>query len=166
MSRLRETTPYDTFSLVSDRLFLTSVDAVARVDDLTALGVSHVLSVLTPEELPGPDWHARLAQAGIRQQTYALNDREDIHITDVLDQTRKELVRIHVESVLNVAVVHCQVGRSRSATCVLNYWLANNPRLSVDTALRQLRQRRTCVLPNWYFMKTLRDVYTSPGRSL
>lgn len=51
-------------------------------------------------------------------------------------------------------LVHCVMGRSRSATLVLAYLMMKH-RLSVVDAIEHVRQRR-CILPNHGFLKQLR----------
>lgn len=51
-------------------------------------------------------------------------------------------------------LVHCVMGRSRSATLVLAYLMMKNG-LSVVDAIEHVRQRR-CILPNHGFLKQLR----------
>jgi hypothetical protein len=157
---------YNTLSLVSDRLFLTGLDGVIHVPELTRRGVSHVLSVLDPSELPGTVWVNNLSDQKIVHHLFILQDREDVRLLDVLGQVRTLMKRIHSSSVTNVIVIHCQLGRSRSATCVLDYWLFNNDKLTVDTALRNLRQKRSVVQPNWYFMDKLKTLYNQSHRTV
>lgn len=51
-------------------------------------------------------------------------------------------------------LVHCVMGRSRSATLVLAYLMMKHS-LSVVDAIEHVRQRR-CILPNHGFLKQLR----------
>lgn len=51
-------------------------------------------------------------------------------------------------------LVHCVMGRSRSATLVLAYLMMKHS-LSVVDAVEHVRQRR-CILPNHGFLKQLR----------
>ena len=53
-------------------------------------------------------------------------------------------------------LVHCVMGRSRSATLVLAYLMIHE-RLSVVDAITHVRHRR-CVLPNRGFIKQLREL--------
>ncbi|KAI3363142.1 hypothetical protein L3Q82_011797 [Scortum barcoo] len=54
----------------------------------------------------------------------------------------------------NKVLVHCVMGRSRSATLVLAYVMMKHS-LSVVDAIEHVRQRR-CILPNHGFLKQLR----------
>lgn len=56
--------------------------------------------------------------------------------------------------VLDKVLVHCVMGRSRSATLVLAYLMMKHS-LSVVDAIEHVRQRR-CILPNHGFLKQLR----------
>lgn len=56
--------------------------------------------------------------------------------------------------ILDNVLVHCVMGRSRSATLVLAYLMVKHS-LSVVDAIEQVRQRR-CILPNHGFLKQLR----------
>lgn len=55
---------------------------------------------------------------------------------------------------LDKVLVHCVMGRSRSATLVLAYLMMKHS-LSVVDAIEHVRQRR-CILPNHGFLKQLR----------
>lgn len=154
------------YSLVSDRLYLTCVDSAADVSKLRRLGVTHVLSIIDAESLPGPAWHEKLKNAGIWQKTLELDDTNDNRIDAVLDHSRELLHSILISKSTNVVLVHCYAGISRSATCVLNYWLYAHPLWSVETALRNLRHKRSVVQPNPYFMKTLRTLYNQEHRQI
>lgn len=57
-------------------------------------------------------------------------------------------------SILDNVLVHCVMGRSRSATLVLAYLMMKHS-LSVVDAIEHVRQRR-CILPNHGFLKQLR----------
>lgn len=56
--------------------------------------------------------------------------------------------------ILDNVLVHCVMGRSRSATLVLAYLMMKH-NLSVVDAIEHVRQRR-CILPNHGFLKQLR----------
>ncbi|CAK6436428.1 unnamed protein product [Pipistrellus nathusii] len=56
----------------------------------------------------------------------------------------------------NKILVHCVMGRSRSATLVLAYLMIHRNMTLVD-AIRQVAKNR-CVLPNWGFLKQLREL--------
>lgn len=53
-------------------------------------------------------------------------------------------------------LVHCLMGRSRSAAMVLGYLVAHHG-LTLEEALYQLRQARPHVQPNRGFLRQLRD---------
>ncbi|ELK29088.1 Dual specificity phosphatase DUPD1 [Myotis davidii] len=53
-------------------------------------------------------------------------------------------------------LVHCVMGRSRSATLVLAYLMIHRNMTLVD-AIQQVAKNR-CVLPNWGFLKQLREL--------
>lgn len=55
---------------------------------------------------------------------------------------------------IDKVLVHCVMGRSRSATLVLAYLMMKHS-LSVVEAIEHVRQRR-CILPNHGFLKQLR----------
>lgn len=56
--------------------------------------------------------------------------------------------------VVDKVLVHCVMGRSRSATLVLAYVMMKH-NLTVVDAIEHVRQRR-CILPNHGFLKQLR----------
>ncbi|XP_059517888.1 dual specificity phosphatase 29 [Myotis daubentonii] len=56
----------------------------------------------------------------------------------------------------NKILVHCVMGRSRSATLVLAYLMIHRNMTLVD-AIQQVAKNR-CVLPNWGFLKQLREL--------
>jgi predicted protein tyrosine phosphatase len=156
---------FDDVTLVSDRLFLTSVDAVRDVDRMQQLGVTHIISVLNQRHLPPRTWSLELDARKIKHMMFELDDCDDPNLADILHATQLALRRIHRASPLHVVVIHCQLGVSRSATCVLNYWLNENPLLGADAALHTLQQLRPCAQPNFWFMEKLRTMYSDTTRS-
>ncbi|CDW90752.1 dual specificity catalytic domain containing protein [Stylonychia lemnae] len=56
----------------------------------------------------------------------------------------------------NVVFVHCAMGRSRSATCVIMY-IMKRFQISYEDAIEFVKNRRDCVDPNEGFLKQLRD---------
>lgn len=55
-------------------------------------------------------------------------------------------------------LVHCVMGRSRSATLFLAYLMIEEKMTLVD-AIEQVKQRRQ-IIPNWGFLKQLRELDT------
>ncbi|TVC49514.1 Dual specificity phosphatase DUPD1 [Bagarius yarrelli] len=55
-------------------------------------------------------------------------------------------------------LVHCVMGRSRSATLVLAYLMIQEKMTLVD-AIEQVKRRRQ-IIPNWGFLKQLRELDT------
>ena len=53
-------------------------------------------------------------------------------------------------------LVHCVMGRSRSATLVLAYLMIQK-RMRLVEAIDQVKRRRR-ILPNWGFLKQLREL--------
>ncbi|KAL7869744.1 hypothetical protein AOLI_G00137320 [Acnodon oligacanthus] len=56
----------------------------------------------------------------------------------------------------NKLLVHCVMGRSRSATLVLAYLMIQE-KMTLVEAINQVKQRRR-ILPNWGFLKQLREL--------
>lgn len=52
--------------------------------------------------------------------------------------------------------IHCQLGKSRSASIVIAY-LMKYHKYSVDDAYKYLKKKRKMVMPNLGFMKQLRE---------
>uniref|UniRef100_A0A3B1JEX0 Dual specificity protein phosphatase n=1 Tax=Astyanax mexicanus TaxID=7994 RepID=A0A3B1JEX0_ASTMX len=56
----------------------------------------------------------------------------------------------------NKLLVHCVMGRSRSATLVLAYLMIQE-KMTLVEAINQVKQRRR-IIPNWGFLKQLREL--------
>jgi protein-tyrosine phosphatase len=167
MSRSFTEADYDSINLVSDRLFHTSLAGCSRLDDLKKLGITHVVSLIEMSDHPGRSWIHELERYGIRYAVFYIRDSININpetFHEIMDETCKYLSQIHTLSHLATVVVHCVAGKSRSAACIMNYWLSKNSKLSVDTSLSSLKRKRPCVLPNPTFLRLLKEKYNQSER--
>lgn len=91
-----------------------------------------------------------------RIKHYEINvpDHPSVRLSDHFEKTN-DVLDMAIQSG-KPTLVHCQVGKSRSATIVLAY-LMKTFRWSLKEALEFVRKRRPIVEPNWGFMKQLQD---------
>ncbi|KAI5606743.1 dual specificity phosphatase DUPD1 [Silurus asotus] len=126
-------------------------------DDLQKLGVTHVLNAAEGERnsvCTGAGYYSNMdiEYYGIRAE-----DIPSFNIS-VHFFTSAEYMRHVLSNSQNKLLVHCVMGRSRSATLVLAYLMIEKKMLLVE-AIEQVKRRRQ-IIPNWGFLKQLRELDT------
>jgi len=83
-------------------------------------------------------------------------DDENTNLDMVFEDSNK-FIDDAVENIGNI-LVHCMMGKSRSATIVGAY-LINTFAMNVDEVLSLLKKKRNIIQPNKYFEQQLRKYY-------
>ncbi|UJR33841.1 hypothetical protein I4U23_021264 [Adineta vaga] len=133
--------------LIDDRIWLGSFAAMQNTIALDSLHITHILSLIE-SDLP-IDSNDNYIRKHIRV--------EDIETTDLLtefDACYDFILNALTENSTNNVLIHCLVGVSRSAT-IACMWLMHRYKLSVDDALKRLRNARPGVQPNPSFTSQL-----------
>ncbi|KAI0344996.1 DSPc-domain-containing protein [Trametopsis cervina] len=138
-------------SLIVPRLYLASYYIASKPEELQALGITHVLSVLdfAPEELP----------PNFKRLHIKLQDTSSSNILQYLEVTTEFIKSALEEDENNKVLVHCLMGISRSATVVCAYLIAT-AQMTPDEALDFVMQKRSIACPNLGFRLQL-ETYAS-----
>jgi len=150
-----------TASEVLPRVYLTDLFTARNETQLSALGITHVISVI--EQPPVfPQTHF------LQTLHIPLSDGSDEDILVHLPTTTSFIHDALAESPDSRVMVHCLMGISRSATVVCAYLVAT-ARMTPDEALFAVREKRGYVCPNLGFRRQLeeyaRQVQGGQGRA-
>ena len=132
-------------SEIINGLYIGSIDSVYDIKTLKMLGITHVISILPGFIPPYPD--------DFKYMVINAMDDENTDLSSIFDDTNK-FIDEAFENVGNV-LVHCMMGKSRSATIVASY-LINTFGMNVDEVLKLLKNKREIIQPNKYFEQQLR----------
>jgi protein-tyrosine phosphatase len=138
MAEINEIIPY---------LFLGSRKAATNLELLEMCHVKRVLSVGVALELP-----QRFPNA-MKYARAEIEDFPDERLLDVLDEAI-EFIRESISKKESV-LVHCQLGVSRSASCVVGY-LISHEKMTLDDALQLVKEKRPVANPNFGFKEQLK----------
>ena len=134
--------------ILQGRLYLSGIAAAENAGTLADLGITHVLSILTPGEVP-------VLPARIRHLVVPLADTTTSALLPHLP-TIVAFISAALANDGNRVLVHCVEGVSRSASAVVAYLMAERG-MDYTTALRVVRRRRGIVAPNAGFVRQLED---------
>ncbi|KAH9975712.1 protein-tyrosine phosphatase-like protein [Lactifluus volemus] len=137
-----------TASEVLPRLYLTDLFTARDEEQLNALGITHVVSVI--EQAPV------LPQKSLRTLHIPLSDTSDQDILVHLPLTTSFIRDALAESPDSRVLVHCMMGISRSATVVCAYLVATT-RMTPHEALAAVKAKREIVCPNLGFRRQLEE---------
>jgi len=135
-------------SEVLPRLYLTDFHTACNEENLTSLGITHVVSVI--ESAP-----IFLQTLPLRTLHIPLSDQPNQDILTHLPVTTSFIRDALAESPDSRVLVHCLVGISRSATVVCAYLIATMG-MTPDEALAAVRSKRGMVCPNMGFFLQLK----------
>ncbi|KAM4591216.1 dual specificity phosphatase 29-like isoform 2-T3 [Odontesthes bonariensis] len=120
---------------------------------LMELGITHVLNAAEGKwnnVLTGADYYSDI---NIQYFGVEADDKPTFNISQYFCPAA-EFIHEALSHTHNKVLVHCVMGRSRSATLVLAYLMMKHS-LTVVDAIEHVRQHR-CILPNHGFLKQLR----------
>mmetsp|Transcript_8952 Transcript_8952/g.11071 ORF Transcript_8952/g.11071 Transcript_8952/m.11071 type:complete len:201 (+) Transcript_8952:275-877(+) len=144
-----DTKPDPQVAFVCDGLFVGSQDAALNVEGLQENKVTHILNLVE----------------GIKPVYEDIFTYATISLLDVEDEALNKDVLEKCFAYINEAkangggcLVHCNAGVSRSCSVVLAYRLMNEPNLSLEDALTELKQTRKSAKPNAGFMVQLKKL--------
>ncbi|XP_062858794.1 dual specificity phosphatase 29-like [Trichomycterus rosablanca] len=122
---------------------------------LQKLGVTHVLNAaegLRNSVCTGASYYSDL------NMEYHGIEAEDVPSFNISVHffTAADYMRHVLTNTQNKLLVHCVMGRSRSATLVLAYLMIEE-KMTLVEAIEQVKRRRR-ILPNWGFLKQLKEL--------
>jgi len=143
--------PDDKVYKVQENLFISSQDGAQNMEELRRNNITHILNVGTGIKNAFPE--------EFDYKTVETLDLPEMQICHYFE----EMFDFITDGFKNGAVlVHCNAGVSRSAAVVLGYLMSSN-RLSLEDAMKILRQARPCVKPNEGFLCQLQDYQKQLG---
>lgn len=130
-------------------LFITGIDGAKRTLELTQKGVTHVISILSPQQ-------PCIINPKFQHTRFDSWDSPDVDIVKVAKQAH-----LIIQCALKdngVVLVHCAAGCSRSVSVVIYHLMQIDPSLTVSSALSLIRQHRPIADPNYGFIQQLEAV--------
>jgi predicted protein tyrosine phosphatase len=134
--------------ILPGRLYLSGVTAASSPETLTEYGITHVLSIVTPDEAP------RLSE-DIKHHVIPISDTTTTNLLQHLPAV-VEFIESAFQNPNAKVLVHCVEGVSRSASAVIAYLMAERG-MSFPQALRVVKRRRAVVSPNLGFIRQLSE---------
>lgn len=134
-------------------IYIGDEKTALEVEGLKQLGITHVLNAAEGKfnnVLTGAEYYS---DANIQYMGVEADDKPTFNLSQYFCSTT-QFIHEALSDARNKVLVHCVMGRSRSATLVLSYLMRQHT-LTVVEAIEHVRQRR-CILPNHGFLKQLR----------
>lgn len=124
-------------SKITDKLYLSDYNTATDYKQLVDLGIKQILTVGN----------------GMLHRTEELKTKY-IYIDDKVDADIKKHFAEAFDFIgRDVTVVHCALGKSRSATIVIAYLMSGG--MAIDAAYRYVKERRPIIDPNYGFVGQL-----------
>uniref|UniRef100_A0A8C5H8W0 Dual specificity protein phosphatase n=2 Tax=Gouania willdenowi TaxID=441366 RepID=A0A8C5H8W0_GOUWI len=145
--------PYAHVNMVWPNIYIGDEKTALERAGLKDLGVTHVLNAAEGKfnnVLTGLDYYT---ETGIQYFGVEADDKPTFNISQYFCPA-SHFIHEALNHQQNKVLVHCVMGRSRSATLVLAYLMMKHS-LTVVDAIEHVRQQR-CILPNHGFLKQLR----------
>ncbi|KAI0642259.1 phosphatases II [Trametes meyenii] len=139
-------------SEITSRLFLSGLYTAVDEEQLIAIGVTHVVSVIEYR----PKYPKTLTK--LKTLHIPVEDNDHADLLQHLDITTA-FIKTALEDRRNTVLVHCAMGISRSPTVVCAYLIATKG-MSPHEALDFVTSRRAIVCPNLAFRRQL-EMYTA-----
>lgn len=129
-------------------IYLGSINSVFDHKKLKELGITHIISIINGFVPPFPDDFNYLVIDAI--------DNINTNLTNTFDDSND-----FIDDVFNSngkILIHCQAGRSRSVT-ILTAYMIRTFGLHPDICLNIIKNKRSIIDPNVYFLIQLNDYY-------
>lgn len=144
---------YSHVDQVWPNIYIGDEKTALEVEGLKDLGITHVLNAAEGKfnnVLTGAEYYR---DVHIHYLGVEADDKPTFNMSQYFCST-SQFIHEALSAPNNKVLVHCVMGRSRSATLVLAYLMKQHA-LTVVDAIEHVRQRR-CILPNHGFLKQLR----------
>jgi hypothetical protein len=131
-------------------IYLGDINSVYDIKKLKEIGVTNIISVISGFIPPYPnDFNYLVINALDNTNTSLLTHFEETNcfIDDAFINNGKVLI-------------HCQYGRSRSAT-ILSAYIIKSFGMDVKNSLDIIKSKRDIIQPNQYFIEQLKEYYSS-----
>ena len=131
-------------------IYLGDINSVYDIKKLKEIGITNIISVISGFIPPYPnDFNYLVINALDNTNTSLLTHFEETNcfIDDAFINNGKVLI-------------HCQYGRSRSAT-ILSAYIIKSFGMDVKNSLNVVKSKRDIIQPNEHFIKELKEYYSS-----
>ncbi len=135
-------------SHIIDNIYLGSAFNVSSLDTLNKYGIEKVLNVTKEIPCMYPD--------NFVYKSISVKDTRDSFLANHLEDAYQFIIEEPTKQV----IVHCYMGSSRSATCVI-YYLMKKYNKTFREAFEFVKSKRNCVNLNCNFARELSDIETS-----
>lgn len=129
-------------------IYLGNINSVYDFDKLKSLGITHIISVIGGFIPPYPDDFNYLVINALDTPYTELSDNFDT-ANDFIDDAIMDNSKI---------LIHCQAGRSRSAT-ILAAYIIKTFGIEVGLVISLIKNKRSIIEPNKYFVSQLENYY-------
>jgi protein-tyrosine phosphatase len=129
-------------------VYLGNINSVYDIEKLKSLGITHIISVIEGFIPPYPDDFNYLVINALDTQNTDLFDTFDVS-GDFIDDAIMDDSKI---------LIHCQAGRSRSAT-ILAAYIIKTFGIEVGLVISLIKNKRSIIEPNKYFVSQLENYY-------
>ena len=129
-------------------LYIGNLNSVYDINGLKNEGITEIISVIAGFEPPYPnDFNYLIINA---------LDNENTNLMKSFEKTNEFIQKAFYEN--KKVLIHCQAGRSRSAT-ILAAYLIKTFGMNSKTVLEIIKSKRSIIQPNKYFSKQLEEYY-------
>jgi protein-tyrosine phosphatase len=129
-------------------LYIGNIYSVYDSIKLKNIGITHIISVLSGFDPPYPDTFNYLILNAL--------DNTNTHLSQNFEKTNKFIEEAFSEN--GKILIHCQAGRSRSAT-ILAAYIIKTFGMPVDITINLIKSKRNIIEPNSEFINQLREYY-------
>ncbi|ALH06767.1 dual specificity protein phosphatase [Port-miou virus] len=145
----------DTISRIQGNLYLGNINALAWISSLPEKEQREwcTVTILSPQELKALPF--ALPKHTYRGLIIKADDSPNVQLNSVFQKVANFCEECLQQN--KKVLVHCMMGISRSASCVIAYLMLKKEMTFMD-ALSLVRRKRPCVSPNPGFLKQLQEL--------
>ena len=133
-------------SKIDENIYIGDLNTAVDKEYLKSIGVTHIISAISGLDAIYPNEFNYMCLDLIdNNQQYILNEFK--YTNDFIDNVVRENGKV---------LIHCVCGISRSSTITIAYYIYKE-KLSVNDALKKVKDKRNCINPNSFFIKQLCD---------
>ena len=150
-----ESIPYLPNEIIELKLYLGNAAISKKISVMKDLKITHIVNVTQVVKNSFSKKNKDLGGIAIKYLRIAITDTDNTNIIDYFDKTN-EFIDNAIEKENGVVLVHCQMGKSRSASVVTAY-LMYKYKYTCHVALDYVKQRRPRAQPNDSFVNQLKQ---------
>lgn len=135
---------------IIEGIYLGDINSVYDIKQLKDIGITHIISVISGFVPPYPNDFNYLVLNAL--------DNVNTSLIEHFDETNSFIDDAFIDN--KKVLIHCQYGRSRSATIVSAY-IIKSFGMDVKNSLEVVKSKRNIIEPNEYFVNQLKEYYSS-----